>query len=88
MLEREFSCLLNKSRLVGVLGGRSSQETHYVYATETNRLIPFRETVAISCENRERKRERKLGLVVVVRDTLKEKRIRKLEGGVRDTTDL
>jgi hypothetical protein len=29
---------------------RTSQETHYVSATETNRLIPFRETVAVCCE--------------------------------------
>jgi hypothetical protein len=30
---------------------RTSQETHYVYATETNRLMMFRETVAVYCEN-------------------------------------
>jgi hypothetical protein len=30
---------------------RTSQETHYVSATETNRLMLFRETVAVYCEN-------------------------------------
>jgi hypothetical protein len=29
----------------------TAQETHYVTATKTNRLMPFRETVAIYCEN-------------------------------------
>jgi hypothetical protein len=29
----------------------TSQETHYVSATETNRLILFGETVAVYCEN-------------------------------------
>jgi hypothetical protein len=31
---------------------RTSQETHYVSATETNRLMQFRLTVAVYCENR------------------------------------
>jgi broad-specificity NMP kinase len=30
---------------------RTSQETHYVSTTETNRLMLFRETVAVYCEN-------------------------------------
>jgi hypothetical protein len=30
---------------------RTSQETHYVSATETNRLKLFGETVAVYCEN-------------------------------------
>jgi hypothetical protein len=30
---------------------RTSQETHNVSATETNRLMLFRETVAVYCEN-------------------------------------
>jgi hypothetical protein len=30
---------------------RTSQETYYVSATETNRLMMFRETVAVYCEN-------------------------------------
>jgi hypothetical protein len=30
---------------------RTSQETHYVSATETNRLMLFVETVAVYCEN-------------------------------------
>jgi hypothetical protein len=30
---------------------RTSQETHYVFATETSRLMLFRETVAVYCEN-------------------------------------
>jgi hypothetical protein len=29
----------------------TSQETHYVSATETNRLMLFGETVALYCEN-------------------------------------
>jgi hypothetical protein len=31
---------------------RTSQETHYVSATEPNRLMLFRETVAVYTENR------------------------------------
>jgi hypothetical protein len=31
---------------------RTSQETHYVFATKPNRLRLFRETVAVYCENR------------------------------------
>jgi hypothetical protein len=30
---------------------RTSQETHYVSATKPNRLMLFRETVALYCEN-------------------------------------
>jgi hypothetical protein len=30
---------------------RTSQETHYVTATKPNRLMLFRETVAVYCEN-------------------------------------
>jgi hypothetical protein len=30
---------------------RTSQEAHYVSATETNRLMLFGETVAVYCEN-------------------------------------
>jgi hypothetical protein len=30
---------------------RTSQETHYVSATESNRLMLFGETVAVCCEN-------------------------------------
>jgi hypothetical protein len=30
---------------------RTSQETHHVSATKPNRLMPFRETVAVYCEN-------------------------------------
>jgi hypothetical protein len=30
---------------------RPSQDTHYVIATETNRLMIFGETVAVYCEN-------------------------------------
>jgi hypothetical protein len=30
---------------------RTSQETYYVSATETNQLMPFGETVAVYCEN-------------------------------------
>jgi hypothetical protein len=30
---------------------RTSQETHYVSATKPNRLMLFRETAAVNCEN-------------------------------------
>jgi hypothetical protein len=30
---------------------RTSQETHYVCITKSNRLMLFRETVAVYCEN-------------------------------------
>jgi hypothetical protein len=30
---------------------RTSQETHYVSATKSSRLMLFRETVAVYCEN-------------------------------------
>jgi hypothetical protein len=30
---------------------RTSQETHYISATKPNRLMLFRETVAVYCEN-------------------------------------
>jgi hypothetical protein len=30
---------------------RTSQETHYVFATKTNRLMLFGETVVVYCEN-------------------------------------
>jgi hypothetical protein len=30
---------------------RTSQETHYVFATKLNRLMLFRKTVAVYCEN-------------------------------------
>jgi hypothetical protein len=30
----------------------NSQETHYIFATETNRLMLFGEKVAVYCENR------------------------------------
>jgi hypothetical protein len=31
--------------------GQTSQETHYISATETNWLMLFKETVAVYCEN-------------------------------------
>jgi hypothetical protein len=31
---------------------RTAQETHYVSATKTSRLMLFRETVGVYCENR------------------------------------
>jgi hypothetical protein len=33
---------------------RTSQETRYVLSTKTNRLMLFRETVAVHCDNRTR----------------------------------
>jgi hypothetical protein len=35
-----------------ILTVRTSQESHYVSATEPNRLMLFGETVAVYCENR------------------------------------
>jgi hypothetical protein len=37
--------------LCGQNAVRTSQETHYVSATEPNLLMLFRETVAVYCEN-------------------------------------
>jgi hypothetical protein len=37
--------------LCGQVAVRTSQETRYGSATETNRLMLFRETVAVYCEN-------------------------------------
>jgi hypothetical protein len=37
---------------VTIISVRTSQETHYVSATKPNRLMLFRETVAVYCENR------------------------------------
>jgi hypothetical protein len=39
-------------RLIYINTVRTSQETHYVSATKTNRLMLFGETVAVYCENR------------------------------------
>jgi hypothetical protein len=36
---------------------RTSQETHYVSATKPNRLMLFREIVAVYCENRTEHRD-------------------------------
>jgi hypothetical protein len=47
-------CILTlKTELLPVYNNpvRTSQETHYVTATEPNRLVRFRETVAVYCEN-------------------------------------
>jgi translation initiation factor IF-1 len=38
--------------LCGHFSVHTSQETHYVPATEPNRLMLFGETVAVCCENR------------------------------------
>jgi hypothetical protein len=38
-------------RIVHKNSVRTSQETHYVSATNTHRLMLFRETVAVYCEN-------------------------------------
>jgi hypothetical protein len=43
--QRSFLASPNKN------SGRTSQETHYVPATEPNRLMLFGETVAVYCEN-------------------------------------
>jgi hypothetical protein len=39
------------SPLIYKISVRTSQETHYVSATKPNRLMLFRETVAVYCEN-------------------------------------
>jgi hypothetical protein len=41
----------NEWCMIYVNSVRTSQETHYVSATEPNRLMLFRETVAVYCEN-------------------------------------
>jgi hypothetical protein len=45
-LKTEF--LLNSIYINSV---RTSQETHYISATKPNRLMLFRKTVAVYCEN-------------------------------------
>jgi hypothetical protein len=55
LLNREYSLMNvlkaceNHTEHIGT--DRTSQETHYVSATETNRLMLFGETVAVYCEN-------------------------------------
>jgi hypothetical protein len=41
----DYGYIIYKNRV------RTSQETHYVSATEPNRLMLFRETVTVYCEN-------------------------------------
>jgi hypothetical protein len=43
--------LENMKKIIYTDSVRTSQETHYVSATETNRLILFREVIAVYCEN-------------------------------------
>jgi hypothetical protein len=48
--------MLENARILSVnseynISVRTSQETHYVSATKPNRLMLFRETVAVYCEN-------------------------------------
>jgi hypothetical protein len=45
LLKTEIQLILNINSV------RTSQETHYVSATKPNRLMLFRETVAVYCEN-------------------------------------
>jgi hypothetical protein len=42
---------LNSFTILCINSVRTSQETHYVTATKPNRLMPFKETVAVYCEN-------------------------------------
>jgi hypothetical protein len=44
-LKTEFLVIIYKNPV------RTSQETHYVTATKTSRVMLFRETVAVCCEN-------------------------------------
>jgi predicted Zn-dependent protease with MMP-like domain len=46
---------------------RTSQETYYVSATKPNRLMLFRETVAVYCENHTEHTDTLCGQNVVVR---------------------
>jgi hypothetical protein len=47
----EFSRCLKIIQLIYQFLVRASQETYYISATETNRLMLFGETVAVYCEN-------------------------------------
>jgi hypothetical protein len=49
---------------------RTSRETHYVSATEPNRSVMFRETVAVYCENRTEHTDTLRGQNVVLGVTL------------------
>jgi hypothetical protein len=44
-------CGQKQSSVIYTYPVRTSQETHYVSATKPNRLMLFRETVAVYCEN-------------------------------------
>jgi hypothetical protein len=61
ILWRSFVDILTVCRCV-----RTPQETHYVSATKTSRLMPFRETVAVYCEKRteHRSRDSSVGIAV------------------------
>jgi hypothetical protein len=48
---RGVGTIRNTQILVYINSVRNSQETHYVTATKTNRLMLFRETVAVYCGN-------------------------------------
>jgi hypothetical protein len=44
-----YRCTLGK--FTGYYSFRTSQETHYVSATKPNRLMLFRKTISVYCEN-------------------------------------
>jgi predicted Zn-dependent protease with MMP-like domain len=50
-VRRVISPLKTEFLLNYIYSGRTSQETHYVSATKPNRLMLFREAVAVYCEN-------------------------------------
>jgi hypothetical protein len=50
MLFRETVTVYYESHTEHTYAVRTSQQTHYVFATEPNRLMLFRETVVVYCE--------------------------------------
>jgi hypothetical protein len=51
MLFRETAAVYCENHIEHTNPVRTEQETHYISATETNRIMLFGETVAVYCEN-------------------------------------
>jgi hypothetical protein len=52
---------MNSFKMIYKKSVRTSQETHYVSVTKSNRLMLFRETVAVYCENHTEHRNTRCG---------------------------